>query len=197
MIERDVILVDMDDVIADFYTGATSTIPADKRNLRTKFYAEHNYSPELHTEIEATYLAPGFHRSLTLLPGVHHGWQRLIDNGFRPRIATAPNKKNPTCVEDKLEWLNETMVPEFGSTVTEEAIIDKFKWRYPALALIDDRPIVPRGPNNTDVAEWTHILYGWEQLSVVPLADTAFRLLNWYAIDDLILTLEMLHATKY
>ena len=196
MIERDIILVDMDDTLAGFYNGSTASISPPDRVSRTEFYSEHNYPPELHGSIESTYLAPGFHRSLEPLPDIHHGWHTLIENGFKPRIASAPNLNNPTCIEDKIGWVEDNMVSAFGHSVIDEMIIDKEKWKYPALALIDDRPTVAKGPNGNHVATWEHVLYGWENLPVVPLADTAFRLIRWSDIDSIIPTLNSLRNTK-
>lgn len=81
------------------------------------------------------------------------------------------------------------MVPEFGPQIVEEAIFDKNKWKYRGLALIDDRPDVPRGPDGQNCARWEHILYGWDYLSLVPMAITTFRLLDWRDTKGLLSTL--------
>lgn len=88
------------------------------------------------------------------------------------------------------------MAPEFGQRVVEEAIIDKDKWKYGGLALIDDRPSVPRGRNGKDMAEWEHILFGWPHMSSVPMATAAFRLLGWHDVTGLLSTLRTLESKK-
>lgn len=192
MNEKPVILVDMDDVMADFYTAALTSLPIHVRRPRTEFYVERNYPNEFHSKIEKTYLTPGFFKNLAPIPGLHEGWQKLIDNGYAPRVASSPVALNTTCVKDKLAWLERVMVPDFGPSITQQATIDADKWKYPAIALFDDRPSVPRGLYGADTAQWQHILFGWENLPIVPLADTAFRLINWNDIDTLLPVLEKL-----
>ena len=82
------------------------------------------------------------------------------------------------------------MVPHFGVSVVEEAIIDKKKWKYSALAIIDDNPVINKGMNGTESADWEHILFGWSHLATVPMATAAFRLLSWHDTDKLIQTLD-------
>ena len=89
------------------------------------------------------------------------------------------------------------MVPHFGARVVEEAIIDKNKWRYSGLALVDDRPFVPRGPNNSNIATWKHTLFGWAHLGQEVATDAEFRLLDWHDQEGLILTLEIIENTPH
>ena len=188
---KPVILVDMDDVMADFYTAATSVLPNSELRERTEFYVEHNYPAEFHSLIESAYLRPGFFDELNPLPDLHEGWQQLIDYGYKPIVASSPISRNKTCEQDKRRWLDRIMGPSFGPMVSEDAIIDKDKWKYSGLALIDDRPAVFRGDRGE--ADWSHILFGWRDIKKVPLADTAFRLLAWKDVEqDLIPTLDNL-----
>lgn len=195
-IENQTVLVDMDGVMADFDTSALANIAPDQIVERSDFYVARDYPIELQPTIEAVYNAPGFFENLAPMPGLLEGWQAMIDAGYAPKVASAPLTSNPTAVEGKIKWLGRVMEPDFGASVVEEAIIDKNKWKYSGLALIDDRPDVPRGLEGKDVAEWQHILFGWEHRVDMPLATTAFRLLNWYDTDHLIELLARIGDTK-
>jgi 5'-nucleotidase len=190
------VLIDMDGVMADFDARATSHLLPEEIVERAQFYVARDYPSDQRISIEAAYNTPGFFEDLEPMPGILEGWQKLIDNGYHPRVASAPLSGNPTAIEGKIKWLDKLMVPEFGSSVVSEAIIDKDKWKYDGLALIDDRPGIPRGPNGQNMATWEHVLFGWPHLDKVPLAQTAFRLLHWQNTAQLIHTLETITAMR-
>lgn len=195
-IENRTILIDMDSVMADFDGAATAHLPPEQRVPKNDFYVARDYPPAISQTIEAVYKAPGFFENLQPMPGLLEGWQALLDAGYAPRVASAPLSSNPTAIEGKIKWLDRIMVPKFGGSIVEEAIIDKEKWRYSGLALIDDRPNIPRGPNNQNNAEWEHILFGWQHRPYMPLAGTAFRLLSWHDTAHLLETLAQIEETK-
>lgn len=179
MSER-IVLVDMDGVIANFDKAALENVPPELVVERRHFYIKEDYPDDIKPIIEEAYNAPGFFEDLEPMPGLHEGWQTMIDNDYSPRITSAPLSSNPTSVEGKIKWLNRVMVPEFGHEVVDNAIIDKEKWKYDGLALIDDRPSVAKlSPGGGTKAEWEHVLFGWPHLQRVPLATAAFRLLSW------------------
>ncbi|MDN5275521.1 MAG: 5(3)-deoxyribonucleotidase [Candidatus Saccharibacteria bacterium] len=184
------VLVDMDGVMADFDNAALVSISKKDIVLRSSFYVAHDYPANLQPAIEDVYNAPEFFENLEPMPGLKEAWQEMIDNGYDPRVASAPLASNRSAVEGKIKWLDRVMVPDFGPKIVEEAIIDKQKWKYRGIALIDDRPDVPRGENGAEDAVWQHILFGWAHMSKVPLAATAFRLLSWRDINGLLSTLE-------
>lgn len=190
------VLYDMDGVMVDFDTAALAKIPEIERVARVSFYVADDYSGKQAELIKDVYNAPGFFESLEAMPGLMESWQSLIENGYHPRVASAPLSSNPTAIEGKIKWLARVMVPEFGPRVVEEAIIDKNKWKYKGLALIDDRFNVPRGINGVDSAEWEHILYGWPHLDKVPMASTAFRLLSLEDRVSLLSTLSLIENKR-
>lgn len=190
------VLVDMDGVMADFDSAALVSIPTETRVLRSNFYVAHDYEETLRPSIEEVYNSPGFFNTLEPIPGMQEAWQTMIDNGYHPRVASAPLPSNRTAIEDKVKWLDRIMVPEFGPQVVEEAIIDKNKWKYRGLALIDDRPDVPRGINEAQTAEWEHVLFGWAHLSSVPMATAAFRLMSWDNPNELLSVLRKIDEQK-
>jgi 5'-nucleotidase len=190
------VLIDMDGVMADFDTAATAHLPRNEILNRSNFYVAHDYPMETRPSIEAVYNAPGFFENLQPMPGMIEGWQALIDNGYHPRIASAPLSSNISAIEGKVKWLDRVMVPEFGASVVTEAIIDKDKWKYGGLVLLDDRPDVSMGPEGRNVAEWQHVLFGWTHLNKVPLAQTAFRLLSWRDVPTLLGALETIAESR-
>lgn len=190
------VLVDMDGVMADFDTAALVSIPTAERVSRSNFYVAHDYDELVRPNIEAIYNTPGFFESLEPMPGMQEAWQVMIDNGYHPRVASAPLSSNRTAIEGKVKWLDRIMVPEFGPQVVEEAIIDKDKWKYGGLVLIDDRPDVSHGMHKERTAEWEHVLFGWSHLSSVPMATAAFRLLSWDNPNELLSILSTIDEQK-
>lgn len=186
------VLVDMDGVMANFDASALAGIPEVDRVPKIHFYVTDHYNAEQSQAIKLVHNAPGFFEDLEPMPGLLEGWQTLIDNGYDPRVASAPLSANPNAVEEKIKWLDRIMIPEFGPKIVEDAIIDKHKWKYKGLALLDDRPDVPRGIDGANVAEWEHILFGWAHLAKVPMATSAFRLLSWYDTDELLKILDVI-----
>jgi 5'-nucleotidase len=190
------VLVDMDGVMADFDSAALANVPVEEIVQRRNFYVAHDYPIERRSIVEDAYNASDFFETLEPMPGLFEAWHAMLDNGYSPQVASAPLTSNPTAIEGKIKWLDRFMVPKFGPTVVEEAIIDKNKWMYGGLALIDDRPDVPKGPNGLHRAEWQHILFGWEHLDVVPMATAAFRLLSWNDTGTLINTLDSIREGR-
>lgn len=190
------VLFDMDGVMVDFDKAALINIPEIERVARVSFYVADDYSDEQAELIKAVYNAPGFFESLDAMPGLMEIWQTLLDNGYHPQVASAPLSSNPTAIEGKIKWLSRVMVPEFGVHVVEEAIIDKDKWKYKGLALLDDRFNVPRGLNGMNSANWEHILFGWAHLDTVPMASTAFRLLSLEDRDNLLSILSLVENQR-
>lgn len=193
---RRTVLTDMDNTMVDFDTATLINVPKNVIVPRQNFYVAHDYPVDVRPSIESVYNAPGFFESLEPMPGLFDAWQAMIDNGYDPRVASAPLSSNPTAVEGKIKWLDRIMVPKFGPQIVENAIIDKDKWKYPGLALIDDRPDVPRGINGIDNADWQHVLFGWSHLDKVPMATAAFRLLSWQDTNGLLSTLEVIDSRR-
>ena len=133
---------------------------------RSQFYVAHDYPEDVRPGIEAIYNSPDFFENLEVMQGLHDGWQAMLDNGYLPRVASAPLESNRNAIEGKIKWLDRVMVPEFGVGVVEDAIIDKDKWKYRALAIIDDNPVmvlkVPNGNTFFSVGH-TSLQFQWRQ----------------------------------
>lgn len=190
------VLVDMDGVMADFDSAALVNMPRNLIVPRSQFYVAHDYPEELRPDIEAVYNSPEFFENLEAMEGLHQGWQVMLDNGYLPRVASAPLESNRNAIEGKIKLLDRVMVPHFGAGVVEDAIIDKNKWEYSALAIIDDNPVIRKGVDGAESADWEHILFGWPHLATVPMSTAAFRLLGWEYTDKLIQTLDVIAESR-
>jgi 5'-nucleotidase len=170
--DDNVVLVDMDGVLADFDAAVLQRLPVSARIARAHFYIAQDY-PQHIAHVEDITSHPEFFRNLPLVDNALQGWQRLIDAGYQPRICSAPLSRNQEAVKNKLAWLRRHFVPRFGERVVSEAIIDKTKSRYDGLALIDDRPEVD---TNNGRATWRHIVFDQPYNKHSP---AALRLRGW------------------
>jgi 5'-nucleotidase len=151
-----VVLVDMDGVLADFDAAVLDQLPPGiERVARTHFYISEDYQTHAKHVRDITSRAD-FFLDLPLVDNALDGWQRLIGAGYQPQICSAPLSRNSDSVRNKLAWLDRHFAPRFGDLVVSEAIIDKRKYRHGGLALIDDRPEVD---TNDGQARWLHVVF--------------------------------------
>ena len=193
---RRTVLVDMDNVLANFDTAAVAHLDPAEIVEREQFYVAKDYPPHIAATIVEAYAKENFFSNLDELPGSMEGWQAMLDVGLLPRIASAVPEVSKTGKKDKISWLNKKMVPRFGSSVVSEAIFDRNKWRYDAIVILDDNPQLAKGPDGTSLASWEQILFGWANKPKVPMAQTAFRLLDWSDPDRLITMINEIDQAK-
>jgi len=169
----DIVLVDMDGVLADFEEPNNRILrdhgiaPVENR---TDFYYADTYrdSPEIQELIYRENRRPGFFESFPVIDGANKGLQRIRDAGFRPRICSSPLEEHPTVVGEKRRWL----AARLGDWAVEDAIFDRNKSGYDASSLIDDRPTV-RGADN---APWQQVMFTQPYNLGV---ETDYRLNGW------------------
>lgn len=173
-VSKPVVLVDLDGVCADFDKKvleiAHKEIPNFEQVPRQHFYISDDY-PDLREIIDEIYEREGFFISLDLVENTIEGWHRLTDLGYDPVVCTAPLTGNPYCVLEKRLWIEEHLAPHFGQQVVDRAIIDKHKYKYYGLALIDNSHGI-----DDRVATWSHILFNTEDNSTKP---AELRLQGW------------------
>lgn len=183
------VLVDMDGVLVDFDQRIREVINEERPELhpywlpevkyarqyppREHFYNADDYPKDQRDYVRSISDRPGFFRSLQPFSNALDGWQRIINLGYTPQICSSPIDTNPTCIEDKLEWLEQYFVPKFGRYVVETATLNGHKVEYDGIALIDDKPKV----RDSEGAKWTHII--WTQPYNKDV-NTDFRLDSWY-----------------
>jgi 5'-nucleotidase len=185
------VLVDMDGVLAAFDASVEATISQSYPEIklvqpRQEFYIHQDYPEEHHVAIKGIWQAQGFYRHLGVVDGAIEGWGKIVETAFKPRICSSPISQNPNCVSEKIGWLEEHFVPSFGYSLIDEALFDRDKTKYIAVALIDDKPNIPY----IEKANWKHIvfdapynkvsssmlrLYGWRDPELLSLLSEAAR----------------------
>lgn len=103
------VLVNMDGVMADFDSAALINMPRELIVPRSQFYVAHDYPEDVRPGIEAIYNSPDFFENLEVMQGLHDGWQAMLDNGYLPRVASAPLESNRNAIEGKIKWLDRVM----------------------------------------------------------------------------------------
>lgn len=172
--ERPTVLVDMDDVLADFDGAIETRIRSDHPALAPLDPTLHYFTTKRTDDqsiidyIHGVKNAQGFFRDLPVIDGSLEGWEQIKELGYHPRVCTAPLETNIWCVAEKLEWLD----AHLGAKVADDAILDEEKWKHPGITLIDDRPDI----NGIDRASWVHTLFTQPYNRSI---DTAFRIDNW------------------
>jgi 5'-nucleotidase len=160
MAERPTVLVDQDMVLADFDARVLELMTQRYPHVpllaaRTNFHIADDYPPEHAGLVRQVISEEGFVKGMPPIDGVIEGWERLLDLGYHPQACTAPIRLNPYSAREKLDWIRRRFVQKFGEWVVEEAILDGHKYRYGAVALIDDRPKLPY----TEKATWQHVVF--------------------------------------
>ena len=174
MTERQIVLVDMDGVLADFDGASEAFLRQNYPHVpvaqRQSFYFRDDYIDTTHQAIlNDLHTSQFFFRDLPEVPGAIEGWQRIIDLGYEPRICSSPLTSNEWCKAEKLEWVEQHL----GEEALKTAVITSDKEQVAGIALIDDRPVI----KNADQATWQHIVFHQPYNQHI---DTDLRLRDWY-----------------
>ena len=152
------ILIDQDNVLADFEAGFRDAWdasghphPALPAHARTTFYIRDDYPAHLRREVEAIYTAPGFFRELPPLPGALEAIAALLQAGHDVRICTSPLQGYHHCAMEKFEWVERHL----GADCLHRLILTRDKTLVHGDVLVDDNPHI----TGARTPDWRHILY--------------------------------------
>lgn len=153
------ILVDMDGVLANW--GARYDAGLDAQGSAARFIPRTRdqrtfelFADRSNTECDVIHKVlsePGFYADLQPIPGAIRAMQDLSTDGHDVRICTSPWVTNPTCVQDKFDWVERHLGREWLSQI----IMTNDKAMVAADVLIDDRPDIP----GAWAATWNQVLF--------------------------------------
>lgn len=155
---KKIILVDMDGVLADFETRFLEDfrkkfphhpyVPLGKREM---FYLEENYPEGLEKDIETVFSTPGFFENLDIIPGSKEALAKMKALGHEVYICTSPVSKYENCILEKYHWVSKNL----GYEWTKKMIVTKDKTLVFGDILIDDKP------EHTGLKKpvWKHVLF--------------------------------------
>jgi 5'-nucleotidase len=156
--EKRIILVDMDDVLADFEKGFLVEwrkkhpdkmyIPLEER---TVYKIPNQYPAELRPLVDGIYQASGFYRNLPIIAGGKEAIIEMKEKGHAVFLCTSPLTEYANCVLEKYQWAEEKL----GWDWTKKIILTKDKTLVRGDILIDDNP----NPKGALAPVWEHIIY--------------------------------------
>jgi 5'(3')-deoxyribonucleotidase len=154
MSERTV-LVDMDDVLADFRAGVLSRLNLHHPEINTDIeFVDFFIAKDFHGQealVQSISDEIGFFEALDVIEGAKDGWEQIVAEGFKPIVCTTPLKTHPYCEQEKRNWLEE----HFGIQIAGEAIMTQDKTIHSGIALIDDKPVITGSATPT----WQQIMF--------------------------------------
>lgn len=180
-IEKPVVLIDLDGVMADFDSGIVPHLEASFPELiGTWKRMNHDIRmdfPEAHSPlIDKMIYHPDFFANLDLVEGALEGWENLQRLGYSPQICSSPLPNHPQSIEAKKSWIRDRLVPKLGHYVLDSAHITLFKHEVPGIALIDDCPAIA----TASLAKWQHVMFDRPYNQYI---DTSLRIKGWYDTD--------------
>ena len=170
-----VLLFDLDGVIVDlenwFYDRWSDLYPDEPlrpREERTKFYLSEDNPPEYKERLEALLCQEGAFSEPKPMPGAIEAIKEIAQFG-EVFFCTAPMFSNPTCMPDKVAWIEK----HFGDeTWTHRIIIAKDKTAAYGHYLFDDRAEVEGRLHPM----WEHVVFDNPTNRHIR---TARRVLDW------------------
>lgn len=147
----------MDEVIAYYLEGLdTALAAADPGYPLVPYEARMHYAhlggPGFNPEsLAAGMNTPGLFRNLRPVEGAVEALHEMADAGLNVLIVTTPTYGNPTCVQDKYEWMDRHVGPEW----VKRTIIAYDKTVVSGAVLIDDKPCI----TGSVKPSWQHLLF--------------------------------------
>jgi len=153
-----IILVDMDDVLADFdgemyrlwkekHPGKYIVPPSERKN----FYLREEMPEEYGSLIKEIYSAPGFVENLPEIPGGVEAIKEIRSLGHTVFICTSPLILFRNNVLEKFLWVEKHL----GDDWTQRLILSRDKTIIKGDILIDDKPEI----TGAETPVWEHILF--------------------------------------
>lgn len=143
-----VMLVDLDGPIADFEAAVFREmrdrhgigIPPAERGFYFAVADEYGlfYGESVRQSVLNVIATPRFYSTFPLVRGAVRGLHELQEAGWDVLICTAPSRLNPTCTQDKLEWIEE----ELGTEWVPRTVVTRDKTFVYGDILWDDKPNV-------------------------------------------------------
>lgn len=140
-------------------------IPLKHERMSFNFYD--GQPPAVVEAIQAIMDHPGFYAELTPIDGWIDAMRAIKAEGHEVFIVTSPWLTNPTCAQDKLDWV----AKHLGEGWRERVIITKDKTLVQGDILVDDKPEIHGVADPT----WEHVLFDQPYNQGLPQR----RLMNW------------------
>jgi len=179
-----IILVDMDDVLADFDGGFLLKwrekcpdeffIPMSDRQ---KFYMRDEYPPELIDKMTELFTQKGFVADLPQIEGAVEAVNYIKERGHEVFICTSPMRQYQNCVAEKYEWVEKNL----GFEWTMRLILSRDKTLVQGNLLIDDKPEVTGSVKPT----WEHIIFDKSYNAHIKVQ----RRINWQNYKEVLIEL--------
>lgn len=132
------------------YWSHVPGIPLKHERLSFNFYD--GQPPEVVDAIRAIMDHPGFYADLVPIDGWIDAMHEISGAGHQVFIVTSPWTTNPTCAQDKLDWV----ARHLGEAWRERVIITRDKTVIHGDILVDDKPVIS-GANPSP--SWEHVLF--------------------------------------
>ena len=154
-----VILVDMDDTVADF-TGRALGLLAERHPdiaqpdpANTSFPLALDFAPEHKPLLEALYKEPDFFRGMKPIDGAVAALHQMVDAGYDVRLCSSPLGSSPRCLMEKAEWVMEHL----GRAWIDRLVLTRDKTLVRGELLIDD---APKAKGSALTPTWEHVYFG-------------------------------------
>lgn len=158
VLDKKIILVDMDGVLADFETGFSKEwrkkfpnhpyVPLNERRI---YSLTESYPNGLEEDIRSIFSAPGFFENLKIIAGGKAALLKMQALGHNVLICTSPISKYENCVLEKYQWVEKNL----GFDWTKKIILTKDKTLVFGDFLIDDKP----EHSGLKQPAWKHVLF--------------------------------------
>lgn len=154
-----VVLVDMDDTVADFTGHALALLAKRHPDIllpdakNTTFpLANSLKSDDDKSKLKALFVEAGFFRDMAPIPGAVAALHEMVELGFNVRLCSAPLSNSPACLAEKAAWVQQHLGPRW----IDRLILTRDKTLVHGDMLIDDAPIAK---GDSRIPSWQHVYF--------------------------------------